>query len=105
MGHVVASVSKDAAAIRSKGRMPVPENDGVCKFPKGCGKRDEECRRHDKPILVHREIMMNAVEQEMQSDANAIIWKMSEIVSKKQRDERGVHTHPDGTNNGVVRIR
>jgi hypothetical protein len=65
VGHIVASVTKDATAIRSECRVPVPEDESVCEFPERCGERDEECRRHDKPVLIHREIMMNAVEEEM----------------------------------------
>jgi hypothetical protein len=106
MGHVVASVTKDASTIRSQCRIPVPEDDSVCKFPEGCGKRDEECRGHDKPVLVHREIMMNAVEKEMQGNANTVVWQMTAKVSKKWygRGERA-RTHPSGIDNGVERIR
>jgi hypothetical protein len=65
MGHVVTSVSEDAAAVRSQRSRPVPEDDGMCEFPEGCGKRDEKCRRHDKSVFVHREIVVDAMEEEM----------------------------------------
>jgi hypothetical protein len=83
VGHIIASVAKDAAAIRSQCRIPVPEDDGVGKFPERRGERGKKRRWHDKPVLVHREVMMNTVKEEMQGEANSVVWKMPVIVSKK----------------------
>lgn len=76
MGHVIASVSKYAAAVSSSCRIPIPEDDGVCEFPERCGKRDKKCRRHDKPILVHGKVVVDAVEEEMQGDTDTIVWQV-----------------------------
>jgi hypothetical protein len=72
--HVVASVAKNATAVRSRGRIPVPEDDGVREFPEGCGKHDEQRGWHDKPVLIHGEVMVDAVEEKMQGDTNAVVW-------------------------------
>jgi hypothetical protein len=72
--HVVASVAKDATTVRSCGRIPVPEDDSVRKFPEGCGEHDKQRGRHDKPVLIHREVMVDAVEEKMQGDTNAVVW-------------------------------
>jgi hypothetical protein len=62
MCHVIAGVSKYPAAISSRCRVPVPKNNGVRKFPERCRKCDEQCRRHNQPILIHGEIVVDAVE-------------------------------------------
>jgi hypothetical protein len=77
VSHVVASVSKYAAAIRRRRRIPIPKYDSVCKLPEGSGKRDEECRWHDKSVFVHGEVVMNAMEEEMQGDSHAVVRQMS----------------------------
>jgi hypothetical protein len=76
VGHVVARVPENAAAVGSQRSGPVPEDNGMCKFPEGCGKRDEKCRWHDESVLVHREIMVDTVEEEVQCDTNTVIWQM-----------------------------
>lgn len=65
VGHVVASVSKDATAIRSCGSIPIPEDDAMCEFPEGRCKYDKQCGWHDQSVLVHGKVVVNAVEQEM----------------------------------------
>lgn len=105
VGHVIAGVSKNATAIRSQSCRPVPKNDGVCKLPERCGESDEQGRRHDKPVFVHGEVVVNAVKEEMQGEANAVIWQISILVSIGRHSKGSIRTHPNGTNSGEVRIR
>jgi hypothetical protein len=77
MGHVVAGVAKYAATVRSRGRIPVPEDECVCELPEGRGEQGEERRRHDKPVLVHGKIVMDAVEEEVEGDSDAVIREMT----------------------------
>lgn len=77
MCHVIACVSKNASAVSSQGRVPVPRNYGVCEFPKGRGQHHEERRGHDKPVLVHGEVVMDAVEEEVEGEGNAVIREVA----------------------------
>lgn len=61
MCHVVACVAKDASTISCQSCIPIPKYNGVCKFPERCSKCDEEGRRHDQSVFVHRKVMMDAV--------------------------------------------
>lgn len=73
MGHVIASVSKDTTAISSRSCIPVPADNSLCELPKRRSQHNEECRWHDQPVLVHGKVVVDAVEKEMESDANTII--------------------------------
>lgn len=75
--HVVACIAKYAAAVGCRCRVPVPENDSMCKFPERCCQRNKKRRWHDKPVLVHGQIVMNAVQEEMECNANTIIGQMA----------------------------
>lgn len=74
--HVIERVSKDAAAVCSRCRMPVPEDDAMREFPERCGQNNEECGWHNQPVLIHGQIMMNAMEEEVECDANTVVRKM-----------------------------
>jgi hypothetical protein len=76
MRHVIAGVSKYSTAICSQCRVPVPKDNGVCKFPERGRKCDEQCRRHNQPILIHGKIVVDAVEYEMQRNANSVVGQM-----------------------------
>lgn len=73
MGHVVADVSKDATTVYQQCCVPIVEENGVGQLPEGCGQNHKQCRRHDEAVPVHREVMMNAVEQEVEGEADAVI--------------------------------
>lgn len=73
VGQIVANVAKDATTKHSGSHVPVPGENGVCEIPEGSGQDNEESWRHHKAVLVHREIVMNSVEQEVQSKTNAVV--------------------------------
>jgi hypothetical protein len=77
VGAVVAYVSEDAAAVRYHSRMIVPKDDAVRDLPEWSRQDDEECGRHDKPVFIHGEIVVNAVEQEMRCDGEAVVGQMA----------------------------
>jgi hypothetical protein len=79
--HVVAGVSKDTTAVSSRSRVPVPADDSVCELPERRSQDNKKCRRHDQPVLVHGKIVVNAVEKEMESEADAIIGQMPVEIS------------------------
>jgi hypothetical protein len=72
--HVVAGIAKDATTVRSRSRVPVPEDDSMRKLPKGCSEQDKQRRRHDKSVLIHGKVVVDTVEEEMQRDANTVVW-------------------------------
>lgn len=77
VGHVVKGVAEDTAAEGSRGGVPVEEEDGVGKLPEGSSQDDEEGGRHDKAVLVHGQVVVDAVKEEMGSNADAVIGKVA----------------------------
>jgi hypothetical protein len=45
----------------------------MCQVPKRCGERNEESRRHDKTVFVHWQVVVDAVENEMEGNANSVV--------------------------------
>ena len=73
MGKVVADVAKYSTAEYGCRCIPIVEEDCVGELvERGC-ESDEEGRRHDKTVLVHREVMMNTMEKEVSCYADAIV--------------------------------
>ena len=73
MGQIVANVAEDAAAVDRDRDVPVPVEDEVGEAVEGCGEHDEEGGRHDEAEFVHGEVVVDAVEEEVQGDTNAIV--------------------------------
>jgi hypothetical protein len=65
MRQVIADVPKYSSAEYRCCSMPVIEEDGMCQLPEWSRQCNEECRRHDKPILVHWKVVVNAMKEEM----------------------------------------
>jgi hypothetical protein len=77
VGHVIACVAKDATTISGQRGIPIPEYDGMCKLPEWRCKDDEKRRRHDKSVFIHWQVVVDAVEEEMQRDAHTVIWQVA----------------------------
>lgn len=77
MCHVVAGVAKDTTTVGSQSGIPVPEDDRVCELPERCRQDSEECRWHDEPVSVHGKVVVNAVEQEVEGDRDAVIGEVA----------------------------
>lgn len=62
----------------------------MSKLPEWCGEHHEESRGHDKTVLVHRQIMVDAMEQEMQSDADSVVGKIAglELAAPHRKKNR-----------------
>lgn len=51
-------------------------------FPEGDCKGEEESGWHDEPELVHWEVVVNSVEEEVEGYCYTIVWKESrEMIS------------------------
>lgn len=46
-------------------------------IPKGSCKQHEHGWRHDESVLVHGQIVVNAVEQEVRNDAISVVRKVA----------------------------
>lgn len=79
MRQIIADVAKDTAAVSSDGGVPIPENQEMSKLPERSCKSHKERGGHDKSVSIHGKIMMNAVEQEMQCDADPVVRKITKI--------------------------
>lgn len=73
MGQIVADVAEDAAAEDGDGDVPVPVEDKVGEAVEGGGEHDEEGGWHDEAEFVHGEVVVDAVEEEMQGYADAVV--------------------------------
>ena len=73
MCQVVADVSENTAAVDCNCDIPIPVKYSVGEFVEGKCEDDEEGRWHDESVLVHGEIMMDAVEKEVEGQEDAIV--------------------------------
>jgi hypothetical protein len=77
MGEVITNVTKDAAAIYSYCCIPIVPEYSVGKLVEGSGKNNEQRWRHDQAQFIHGQIVVDAVQEEMESDADAVVWKVT----------------------------
>ena len=73
MGQVIADVAKDASTEYSYCCVPIVEKNCMGELVKRCRKGDEKGGWHHKAVLVHWEVMVDAVEEKVSRDSNAII--------------------------------
>lgn len=71
--HIVKDVAEDATAVGSDSAVPVPEDDGVREVPERVGEGHKERRRHDQAILVHWQVVVNAVKEEVGGDTHTVV--------------------------------
>lgn len=77
--QVVTDIAEDTTTVNGGCNAPVPIEDGVRQLPKWSCENNKESWWHNKPILVHGQIVMDAVEQEMRSNADPIIRKIAAL--------------------------
>lgn len=61
MCHIIHDITSDAPAVSEKSGIPVEVKDGVRNFPEWKSKCYKQCGGHDQAVLVHRQIVVNAV--------------------------------------------
>lgn len=83
VSKIVADVAEDATTVDSSSGMPAVGKDSMGKIPEGGCKHHEESGRHDQSILIHGQVMVNTMEQEVQSDANTVV---GEVVVKMEQE-------------------
>lgn len=75
--HVVADVPKQTAAEAGGPRVPVVEEDGVGEGPERRAEDAEQGRGHDEAVLVHGEVVVNSMKQEMQRNSYSVVGKIA----------------------------
>lgn len=95
MRAVVANVAENTTAVDGDGGVPVVKEDGVGEFPERRGEDQEQSRRHDEAQAVHGEVVVDAMEEEVQGDGGAVVGQVVVDV-----EEASVHAvlddGPDG---------
>lgn len=81
VSEIVADVSKDTATEDLQGCEPVVEEHCVGQLPERCSQNNEQRRWHNQAVLVHREVVMDTVEQEVQGEADSVIGKPARKMS------------------------
>ncbi|KAL2273974.1 hypothetical protein FJTKL_03761 [Diaporthe vaccinii] len=84
--HVVARVAEHAAREHSHGNEPVPVEEEVCQFPEWRNQHQKERGRHDEPVLVHRQVVVDTVQGEMQCDTDSVVRKVAETPIKTVKE-------------------
>lgn len=75
--EVITYVAKYTTTEHSCCCVPVVEEDCMSELIEWCCESDEEGRRHDKAITVHREVVVDAVEKEVCRYADSVVRKVS----------------------------
>lgn len=75
--QVVADVSENTATEDCCCNVPVPVEQKVGEFPEWGCQDSEQCRWHDESKLVHGQIVVDTVENEMEAECDTIIGKKS----------------------------
>lgn len=74
MGQVVADISENTTTKHGRCNSFIPVKEGMCKLVKRYREGEEQGWWHDQSELVHWEIMMDAVEKEVEGQSGSIIW-------------------------------
>ena len=74
VGQVIADITEDTTAECCCCSIPIVEEDCMSQLPKGSSEHKEHCGWHDESVLIHRQVMMDSVEEEVESDPNAVVW-------------------------------
>lgn len=73
MGQIIADVAKDTTTEHLYGRKPVVEEDGMGELPERSCQDHKQCWGHDQSITIHGQVVVNAVEEEVQGQTDSIV--------------------------------
>lgn len=77
VGQVIADVTKNAAAVDRRRGIPVVGENGMSEIPERSRKQQKHGWGHDQSVLVHGQVMVDAVEQEVRNDAIFVVRKIA----------------------------
>lgn len=78
---IVTDISKDTSAVGCYCSIPVVAEDAMSYPPKRSSQKSEESGWHNKTVPIHRKIMVDTVEDEMQSDSYTVIGQIADRIS------------------------
>lgn len=81
VGKVVADVSEDTSTVGCHSSIPVVEKDGMSNLPERSSQSGKESRRHNQTVSIHRKIMVNTMENEMQTDTYSVVGEVAGMIS------------------------
>jgi hypothetical protein len=73
VSQIIANIAEDTTTENLYSRKPVVEEHGMCKLPERSCQNHEQCWGHDQSITVHGQVVVNAVEEEVQGQTDSII--------------------------------
>lgn len=76
MGHIIADITENSSTKYGCRCIPIVEEHSMRQLPEWRRKYNEQCWWHDKAIAIHGKVVVNAMEEEVQRDTNAIVWEM-----------------------------
>ena len=88
MSLIIADVAKNTSAEGRNSSIPVVEEDGMSQLVERNSEDNEEGRRHDETVAIHRQVMVNAMKEEMGGYANTVIWKVPVRGSQQARSDK-----------------
>lgn len=77
VSQVIADVTKNATAVDCSRCIPVIGENGMSEIPKRGRKQQKHSWRHDQSVLVHGQIVVDAVEQKVRNDAISVVRKIA----------------------------
>lgn len=80
MGEVVADVAKDSTTVHCCCNVPIEPEQGVCQLPERCCQCEEEGWWHHQAEFIHWEVVVDAVEEEVQSYGVVVIGEVANMV-------------------------
>lgn len=78
--QVVADVAKYAPAVNSSSCVPAVPEESLCQLPEGSCENYKQCRGHDESVLVHGQIVMDAMQQEVQCNEDSVVREVAAIT-------------------------
>ena len=73
MRHIITCITKDASTIHCHCHVPVIPEHVLGQKPERCCQNHEQRWRHHQPKPIHRQVMVDAMQQKMQCQANAVV--------------------------------
>ena len=74
MRAIIANIAENTTAEDGDRGIPVIEENRVGELVEWGGEGEEEGWRHDETVFVHGEVVVDAVEEEVAGDADAVVW-------------------------------
>lgn len=79
VSQVVADVAKNTSTVNSRGGVPAVKEQNMRQLPKRRCEKDEQRGWHDESVLVHGQIVVNAMQQEVQGYEDSVVREIAVV--------------------------